>query len=83
MVAGLPGQSLGPAVTVSESNVNFPSPLQRPQLAMFALAAPAPSAGNPEAFAAGLITVTANVNIVFDILNMTVNEPRFRRSVRM
>lgn len=59
------GWTLGKAIQINEQGVHVPQP--RMQMEMASVSAMAKDAGNPDAFAAGELTVSASVTVVFSL----------------
>lgn len=65
VLAGELGWTLGKAIQINEQGVHVPQP--RMQMEMAAVSAMAKDAGNPDAYAAGELTVSASVTVVFSL----------------
>lgn len=65
VLAGELGWVLGKAIQINEQGVHVPQP--RMQMEMAAVSAMAKDAGNPDAYAAGELTVSASVTVVFSL----------------
>lgn len=59
MASVLPGQEVGPAITINEASVFVPQPFSANLDFAKAVAGAAPSIGNPQAFAPGRCVVVA------------------------
>lgn len=65
VLAGELGWVLGKAIQINEQGVHVPQP--RMQMEMAAVSAMAKDTGNPDAYAAGELTVSASVTVVFSL----------------